>query len=120
MNHSTAKLSDAELRQQRERIQRGLLRANAAAAVVLFVIIALAISAVVAAWRAEQSARVAQEASRQATLQRERAEEELSRSRLAEARTLRASGQLGRRQRALAALSESARIHPTREARDEA
>ena len=120
MNQSTAKPSDAELRRQRERIQRGLLRANAAAAVILFVLIALAISAVVAAWRAQQSARTAHDASRQATVQRERAEEELSKSRLAEARALRVGGQLGRREKALAALRESARIHPTREARDEA
>src|SRR5678815_2105454 len=102
MNQSTAKPSDAELRQQRERIQRGLLRANAAAVVILFVLIALAITAVFAAWRADQSSRAAQEASRQATLQRLRAEEELSKSRMAEARTLRAGGQLGRRDRALA------------------
>ena len=120
MKQSTAKLSDAELRRQRERIQRGLLRANAAAVVILFVLIALAISAVVAAWRAQQSARTAHHASRQATVQRERAEEELSKSRLAEARALRVSGQLGRREKALVALRESAGIHPTREARDEA
>ena len=120
MNQSTAKPSDNELRQQRERIQRGLLRANAAAAVILFVLIALAVSAVVAAWRAEQSARTAHDASRQATVQRERAEEELSKSRLAEARALRVSGQLGRREKALAALRDSARIHPTRAACDEA
>jgi signal transduction histidine kinase len=120
MSRPTGQPSDAELRRQRERIQRGLLRANAAAVIILFVIIALAVSAVVAAWRAEQSARAAQEASRQATLQRARAEEELSKSRLAEARTLRLSGRLERREKALAALGESARIHPTREARDEA
>jgi len=120
MSQSTAQPSDAELRRQRERIQRGLLRANAAAVVILFVLITLAVAAVIAAWRAEQSARTAHDASRQATLQRERAEEELSKSRLAEARALGAGGQLGRREKALTALREAARIHPTLEARDEA
>ncbi len=120
MSRPTAQLSDAELRQQRERIQRGLLRANAAAAIILCVLIALAVAAVFAAWRAQQSSRAAQEASRQATVQRERAEEELSKSRLAEGRSLRVGGQLGRREKALGALRDSARIHPTQEARDEA
>src|SRR5262245_4440988 len=120
MSRPSSNPSDAELRQQRERIQRGLLRANAAAAVILGVLIALAVAAVIAAWRAEQNARTAREATRQATLQRERAEEELSKSRLAEARALRVSGQLKSREKALAALRESARIHPTLEARNEA
>ena len=120
MSRSPKASAETDLQRQRERIQRGLLRANAAAVIILFVIIALAIAAVFAAWRAEQSRRVAQEASQQATLQRERAEEELSKSRLAEARTLRASGQLRWREKALTALRESARIHPTSEARNEA
>lgn len=105
--------SDVELQRQRESILRGLFRANAAAGVILCIVIVFAVAAVIAAWRADQSARALRVASQQA-------ENELWKSRLAEARALRLSGEVGRRQRALKALREAARVQPTLELRNEA
>src|SRR5882672_6163596 len=116
----TPSLADAELHRAREKIRRGLLRASAALVVILFIIIALAVAAVIAAWRSDQHARAAREASRQTDEQRLRAERELWNSRLAEARAIRMSGEAGRRERALAVLREAARLSPALELRNEA
>src|SRR5262245_43086429 len=98
----------ADSRQQRERIQRRLLRANAAAVIILCVLIALAVAAVMASWRADENARLAQKASRQAHEQRRRAETELWKARLAETRSLRVGAGIGQRAKALVALREAA------------
>jgi len=120
MSQPSRNPSGADLRRQRERIQRGLLRGIAATVVIFGVLIALAIAAVIAAWRADQSAQAVRQASRQALLQSQRAEQELWKSRLAEARALRVGGEVGRRDKAWTALRDAAAIQPTRELRDEA
>jgi hypothetical protein len=97
------KISDDELRMQREAIRRGLLRANTAAAMILLVVIGLALAAVLEATRAgrDRTRAVSAEVD---------AREKLRDSYLAQARALRQSGLGGRRLDSLDAIAKAKEI----------
>ncbi len=102
----SAPLQDADLARRREEIRRGLVRSNAAAAVALLVSLGLALAAgfyAFEAWQANERTRV-----------------ELWNSQLAQARALRLSGKVGRRQESLATLAQAVSVRASPELRDEA
>ncbi len=107
---------DGDLLRQRERLRRGLRRANLAWGVLLMVITALTFGVI---WKASQSTREADRASRsavEARTQTARAEAELWNARLAEARALRIAGGPGARSKAqmlLGQLTASASLTET-------
>ncbi len=108
-----ARVSDADLKRQRERIRRRLTRANTAAVIVLLIVIGLSVAAICQALRAERNAREAGDATR-------RAEGELWQAQLAQARAQRLTGVAGRKARSLSAVASAAAIRPSVELRDEA
>jgi signal transduction histidine kinase len=99
-------MSDGDLARRRADIRRGLLRVSTAGLVVVLVVVGLAVTAVVAAFRAQQHAGQAQE--------------ELRNSHLAQARAGRVSAVLGRKDEGLTAVTAAARVRPDFEARREA
>ncbi|MEO8426937.1 MAG: histidine kinase dimerization/phospho-acceptor domain-containing protein, partial [Verrucomicrobiota bacterium] len=113
-------LSPQDLQKQRELIRRGLVRSNTAATVILLVVIGLAIGAVIEAFRADRYARASRDALSQAEQHYARAQEELWKSYLAQARAGRLSGVVGRRIDSLAAVNAAAQMRPSLELRNEA
>ncbi|HUL51147.1 MAG TPA: ATP-binding protein [Candidatus Nitrosotalea sp.] len=112
MNGPSTQLTGAEVEKRRVEIQRSLSRINTAAGVIVIIVIALAITAFLAAWRAGRSAHQAQAAT-------VRAEEELWKSYLAQARAGRLSGIMGSKQAGLDAIRAAARIRPDARLRNE-
>jgi eukaryotic-like serine/threonine-protein kinase len=100
------KLSNQDLQAQRESIRRGLLRANAAALLILLLVIGLALAAVL------EAARAVRERSRAITAEAD-AREKLRDSYLAQSRALRQSGMAGRRLDSLEAIAKAKEISPT-------
>ncbi len=98
--------SEAELQQQRGEIRRALLRANTADVLVTCLAMALAVAAIVQAFRAEQST--------------QQAEAELWKSEFSQAQAARLTGQAGARFQSLAAIEAAARIRTSQSLRDEA
>ncbi len=113
MNAATPPSPEAELVWRRSDIRRGLLRVSTAGLIVVIVVVCLAIAAVLTAFRAQRSAVLAEAATA-------RAEEELRKSHLAQARVGRVSALMGRKKEGLAAVADAARIQPSLEARNEA
>ncbi len=116
----TDTLSEAALEARRKALRRGLARANTAAAVILLIVIGLALAAV---WQGVKARRHADRADRnamEAESATRRAEEELRKAQLAQARAARASGLMGRRAESLAALRAAAARQPSLELRNEA
>ncbi|HKX61936.1 MAG TPA: ATP-binding protein [Verrucomicrobiae bacterium] len=113
MKTSSGQRTDVNLQRQRESIRRGLLRANAAAATILLVVIGLALAAILHSNRAEGERVRAVEAQRDAA-------EKLWHSLLAQARAGRNSGQAGQRFESLEAIRLAAALQPSLELRNEA
>src|SRR5687767_4152563 len=105
MNDFPGHFSDCDLKKQRDEVRRGLLRVNSAAVVILVVVIGLATAAILTAFQASRNA-AAEEAAHK------RAEEELWKSRLSQARAGRLSELPGRRGQGLEAVAAAARIRP--------
>ena len=106
-------LSDEEAERRHREIRQGLALYNTATMVAFGISVLLAMVAVWAGWRARQHATAAQAATVQAT-------ESLWHSQLAQARALRWSGKVGRRQEGLEAIRQAVGIQPSTELRDEA
>src|SRR5947209_11045564 len=104
---------DADLEARRQRIRRGLRRANTAGAVILVIVIGLSLAALIQALRAERNARQTREASA-------KGEQQLWQARLAQAGAQRLSGLAGRKKEGLAAIASAAAIKPSLELRNEA
>ncbi|MEK7676280.1 MAG: ATP-binding protein [Verrucomicrobiota bacterium] len=109
-------VQDAEsrdLQRQREAVNRGLLRVNTAAAIIVAVVLCLAAAAVFQGYHASRNAAESSAAKR-------RTEGELWKSFLAQARASRYSGQVGRKFESLRALAAAAKIGQSAALRDEA
>jgi hypothetical protein len=89
--NSPAQVSAAELQQQREEIRCSLRRVTIAGAIIVLVVMALAVAAIMAAYRSSHHARQAESAT-------ERARQELWNSYLAQARAGRLSGIAGHKE----------------------
>jgi signal transduction histidine kinase len=113
MNEPATKLSEEQIQRRRTDIRRGLTRVNWAVLAIVVVVIGLAVTGVLAAYRASGNAHEAQAATHQA-------QEELCRSYLAQASAGRLSGQMGRKAAGLRIIEAAARIHPSLELRTEA
>lgn len=113
-------LSEGALEARRKALRRGLARANTAAAVILLIVIGLALAAVWQAVKARRHADRADHNAMEAESATRRAEEELRKAQLAQARAARASGLMGRRAESLAALRAAAARQPSLELRNEA
>ena len=105
MEPSERESAASDLPRQREVLRRNFRRANSAVAVILLALLALAIAAVVASFRAGRNQALAEAAVRER-------QEQLSQSLLAQARAVRLSGRAGRRFEALAAISNAAALGP--------
>ncbi|HEX2749293.1 MAG TPA: hypothetical protein VHM91_14895, partial [Verrucomicrobiales bacterium] len=110
----------AENRERRARARRSLLRAYAAVAFVLLVLLALALAALGVGWRATQLREDAETQQRRAEQAEQRAESELEKTYLAEARGQRFGTTLARREATLDIVRRAAARHPGMELRDEA
>ena len=108
-----ASFSAADLELRRRQIRKGLRRANTAGAIILLIVIGLSLAALVQALRAERNAHTAERAT-------DRAEEELWKAHLAQARAQRLSGLAGRKGEALAAITSAAAIKRDADLRNEA
>lgn len=103
MSAEPAQILRADLKGQREAIQRELTRTTTAGAAIMLVVILLAATALYAALRADRNARAAVQASGLA-------ESRLWNAYLAQARSSRLSGQAGRRTESLTAITAAASI----------
>jgi signal transduction histidine kinase len=106
-------IADEESHRQHEAIRRGMSRSNMVTAVAFGISVALALLAVYFGFRAGRMAQSAAAATSQSTV-------ELWNARLAQARALRWSGKVGRREEGLEAIRQAAQIRPAKELRDEA
>src|SRR5262249_626355 len=105
--------STPELHGQRENIGRSFLRANTVVAIILFVVLGLALAAVLVSLRATRHQRLAEQA-------HDTARTELGRAYLSKARAARLGSALDRRQESLRAIASAARIESSTELRHEA
>jgi signal transduction histidine kinase len=111
--------SEIELAIRRERIRRGLTRANTAALLALLIVVALSLAAIRQAFQAEDNAREASLAQRNAELQTEQARAADARALLQQARAHRRTGEVGQRFGSIAAASAAAAVSPSTELRHE-
>jgi signal transduction histidine kinase len=105
--------SDGDLELRRQQIRKGLRKANTAGAVILIIVIGLSLAALAQALRAERNAHTAERAT-------SRAQEELWKAQLAQARALRLSGVAGRKSAAMEAITSAAAIRRNGDLRNEA
>jgi WD40 repeat protein len=113
-------LTDRELQQRRIGIRRGLARVNFVIGCIIAILTGLALSAFLLFYRAQQSAQDAQQSSFKEEQSRRRAEVELWKSHLAQARAERLTGRVGRRFESLKAITAASAMNPTVELRNEA
>jgi signal transduction histidine kinase len=111
--------SEAELTIRRERIRRGLIRANTAALLALLIVVALSLAAIRQAFQAEHNAREAGQAQLNAELRMQQARAAEARALLEQTRAQRRTGEAGQRFGSLAAASEAAALAPSAELRRE-
>lgn len=110
----------SENQERRARARRSLLWAYASVALVLLVLLALALAALGVGWRATQLRGDAENQQRRAALAEWRAESELEKTYLAQARGHRFGGTLARRGATLDIVRRASALQPTAELRDEA
>ena len=110
----------AENQERRARARRSLFWAYASVAFVLLVLLALALAALGVGWRATQLREDAENQQRRAALAERRAESELEKTYLAQARGHRFGSTLARREATLEIVRRAAALQPTVELRDEA
>jgi signal transduction histidine kinase len=108
MHREPPKLSDAELQRQRKSIHHGLVRANSAALIIIGVVVALALVAILQAYRAETERHRAELAERDAR-------KKLQGSYFEQAKAIRLSGLAQRRFQGLEAITAAAKIQRTLE-----
>src|SRR5579883_1829211 len=113
MNPSPRELSHVEVLRQRAEIRKGLWRVHTAVFAIVTVVIGLALAAVFAAYRAGERADEAREA-------RDRAQQDLWKSYLAQAMANRFSAAMGRKAIGEEVVAAAARIRPSLELRSEA
>src|SRR5262249_19891285 len=111
--------SESELTIRRERIRRGLIRANTAALMALLIVVALSLAAIRQAFQAEHNAQEAGQAQRNAELRMQQARAAEARALLEQTRAQRRTGEAGQRFGSLAAASEAAALAPSVELRHE-
>jgi signal transduction histidine kinase len=112
--------TDLDLKDRRIQIRRGLAQANAAAAVILLLVVGLSLAAVRQARRAGRNAEEAERARGATERELARVREAESRALLAHASALRRAGEVGQRSKSLAAVAQAAALHPSAALRDEA
>jgi signal transduction histidine kinase len=110
----------SENQERRARARRSLLWAYASVGLVLLVLLALALAALGVGWRATELRGDAENQQRRAVLAERRAESELEKTYLAQARGHRFGSTLARREATLDIVRRASALQPTVELRDEA
>jgi len=110
---------ETELASRRERIRRGLIRANTAALLALLIVVALSLAAIRQAFQAEHNAHEAGQAQHYAEQKMQQARAAEARALLEQARAQRRTGEAGQRFGSLVAASKAAALAPSAELRHE-
>jgi signal transduction histidine kinase len=113
LSEAAGSFSDADLELRRQQIRKGLRRANTAGAIILLIVIGLSLAALVQALKADRNAQTAERAT-------DRAQEELWKAQLAQARAQRLNGVAGRKVEAITAITSAAAIKRNGDLRNEA
>jgi signal transduction histidine kinase len=119
MNPPQSPSAEIELAIRRERIRRGLIRANTAALLALLIVVTLSLAAIRQAFQAQHNAREASLAQYHAELQTKQAQAAQARALLQQARAQRRTGEVGQRSASIAAASAAAAVSPSTELRHE-